>query len=329
MQSVASKKQVFFICGSMNQTTSMHQIAQALPADEFDCYFSTYYFQHPIITAGKWVGIVDRSILGGQFKAKSLAYLLDHNLNIDQELASGRNYDLVVTCSDLLISSNIRKKKIVLVQEGMTDPPTFLYKVFKKLGIQGGLSGCTAAFGDSKAYTKFCVASEGYKEFFVKKGCPEDRIVVTGIPNYDNCALFYNNDFPHKHYVLVATSDMRETLKHEDRKAFLCHCVDIAAGKQLIFKPHPNELIDRYEAEVHECCPGALIYPHGNTNHMIANCDVLVTQFSTVVYVGLALGKEVHSFFNLEELRKLTPLQNGGKSAQIIAQICQEVIANA
>jgi hypothetical protein len=30
-----------FICGSINQTTQMHQIAQQLV--ECDCFFSTYY----------------------------------------------------------------------------------------------------------------------------------------------------------------------------------------------------------------------------------------------------------------------------------------------
>jgi|GEM_PF-4758892 len=29
-----------FICGSLNQTTQMHQIARQLPAESFECFFS-------------------------------------------------------------------------------------------------------------------------------------------------------------------------------------------------------------------------------------------------------------------------------------------------
>ena len=56
---------------------------------------------------------------------------------------------------------------------------------------------------------------------------------------------------------------------------------------------------------------------------MIANCVELITQFSTLVYVGIVLGKKVHSYFDVDELYRLTPMQNGGTSAQKIAEICQ------
>ena len=55
---------------------------------------------------------------------------------------------------------------------------------------------------------------------------------------------------------------------------------------------------------------------------MIANCDELITQYSTVVYIGIALGKKVHSYFDVDELRKRIPMQNGGTSAQSIAELC-------
>jgi hypothetical protein len=53
---------------------------------------------------------------------------------------------------------------------------------------------------------------------------------------------------------------------------------------------------------------------------------VLITQYSSVVYIGLALGKEVHSYFDLEMLRLLAPIQNGGTSGQNIAQVCREIL---
>ena len=64
---------------------------------------------------------------------------------------------------------------------------------------------------------------------------------MTGIPNFDDCRRFLRNDFPHRDYVLVCTSDARETLKRDDREAFLQRAVEIAAGRPLVFKLHPNE----------------------------------------------------------------------------------------
>jgi len=69
-----------------------------------------------------------------------------------------------------------------------------------------------------------------------------------------------------------------------------------------------------------------MVYQHGNTSHMIANCCELITQYSTVVYTGIALGKPVHSYFNVDELKRLAPVQNGGRSSGNIAQICRAYV---
>jgi len=58
-------------------------------------------------------------------------------------------------------------------------------------------------------------------------------------------------------------------------------------------------------------------------NHLIANCDVLVTKHSSVVYIGMALGKEVYSDFSMDLLQELTPIQNEGSSAREIAKIAR------
>ena len=100
----------------------------------------------------------------------------------------------------------------------------------------------------------------------------------------------------------------------------------IAQGRPLIFKLHPNENIARARREIQQYAPEARIYDTGNTNHMIANCDVLITQTSSVTFVGLALGKEVYSDLNLDELRRLMPMQNGGSSAVHIAEQCQKLL---
>ncbi len=59
---------------------------------------------------------------------------------------------------------------------------------------------------------------------------------------------------------------------------------------------------------------------------MVANCDVLICQYSSLAHVGLALGKEVHSFFDLDELRRLLPLQHG-RAASNIADVCRALLA--
>lgn len=155
-------------------------------------------------------------------------------------------------------------------------------------------------------------------------GTDRDKITVTGIPNFDNVPAFLNNDFPHHDYVLVATSDMRECFKKDDRMGFLTKCKDIVGGRPVIFKLHPNEIRDRAIGEIKQVFgEDSLIYTDGNSNHMIANCQELITQYSTLVYVGIILGKKVHSYFDLNDLYRLVPKQNGGTSAQKIADICR------
>jgi hypothetical protein len=147
---------------------------------------------------------------------------------------------------------------------------------------------------------------------------------VTGIPNFDDAASFCDNDFPYKGYVLAATSCLRESLKYEDRKGFIRKALEIADGRQLIFKLHPNERVDRATREIREVAPDALILADGNTDHMIANCDVLITKYSSVVYPAVALGKEVHSDLDPEALGRLCPIQNGGTSGKKIAEVCMK-----
>lgn len=295
----------------------MHQISNYLK--DYDCFFTPYYADGWInYLVGKGYG--NFSILNGPFRRNTEKYLRDNNLEIDYRGVK-HNYDLVYTCADLIYPKNIRDKKVILVQEGMTDPENFMFYLVKYFGLYRWLAS-TSTMGMSNLYDLFCVASEGYKDFFIKrKGVNPDKIVVTGIPNFDNLKQYYTNDFEHKNFVLVCTSDARETFKYENRIKFIKDCVRIANGKQLIFKLHPNEKIERATLEVNKYAPGALVYSSGNTNAMIANSDVLITKYSSTAFVGIILGKEVHSYFNLEELKRLLPIQNNGTSAERIAGI--------
>lgn len=314
---------VLLVCGSLNQTTMMHKIGVEL-SRRHECVYSPFYADGPLRHL-KPLGLLDHTILAGRFRRTTEEYLRDHGLAVDDRGRRG-GYDLALTCSDLIVPKNLRRQPLVLVQEGMTDPETIVYHLVKKLNLPRWIAS-TSTTGLSLAYERFCIASEGYRRFFEEKGIPPERLVVTGIPNYDDCASFLENDFPHRGYVLVATSDGRETFKRDDRKAFIERARAIAAGRPLFWKLHPNEDWARATAEIAEWAPGSRVFTDANTNHLIANCDVLITQWSTVVYVGLALGKECHSHFDLGELRRLAPLQNGGRSAARIASVCEELLA--
>ena len=299
----------------------MHQVAMQLP--EVDAAFTPYYADG-IVDWGRRAGLVEFSIVGNKMKDLSLSYLHCYDLPVDFQGARG-GYDLVVTCSDLIIPKNIRQTPIVLVQEGMTDPENFIYHIVRRLRILPRWLASTSATGLSNQFDSFCVASEGYRELFIRKGVSPENIVVTGIPNFDNCAKYLKNDFPLRDYVLVCTSDMRETYKWENRKAFIKRAVAIAAGRQLVFKLHPNENADRAEAEIARFAPGALVFQSGNAEEMIANCSVLITRYSTTVYVGLALGKECYSDFDIDHLKQLVPWQNGNAASRI-ADVCREML---
>jgi len=320
------RRKILFITGSINQTSQMHQISKHLE-DDYDCWFSQLFPDSAFLKAiVKYTPVANGTVLAGQFKERSENYLQEHSLQIDY----GGNlhpYDLVVNCTDMIVAEKFRQTKTVWVQEGMIDRRTPLTELVKAVGLAPYFTGDTSLNGSTNVCDIYCAASQGYKNYFVKHGTDHRKLIVTGIPNYDDHFQFIGNDFPYHNYVMVATSDMRETYKFENRIAFIKNAVKIAAGRQLLFKLHPNERFDRAEAEISKHAPaGTMIYHTGNTSHMIANCSELITQYSTVVYTGISLGKKVHSYFDVEELKRLAPIQNGGTSAKSIAQVCRGYI---
>ncbi len=314
-------RNVLFIGGSLNQTTMMHQIAQRL--EGCNAYF-TPFFADGFLGLLARAGLLDFTILGGRHRRQTLRYLREHNLPID-EGGKSRRYDLIVTCTDLITQKVLRDTPVVLVQEGIMEPEDWTFALVKYFKFPRYLAN-TAATGLSDQYEIFCVASEGYRDLFIRKGVKPHKIAVTGVPNLDNLEAFRQNDFPLRGYVLVATSNARETFKRDARLVFLQQVKRIAAGRPILVKLHPNENRRRAIREIERFLPEAQIFTDGDIYPMIANCDVLITQYSTVTFAGLLLGKETYSYLNLDELKKLLPLQNGGKSAQRIAAICQDLL---
>lgn len=317
------RKKALFICGSMNQTTQMHKISEAL--SDFQATFTPYYatgLEGRLIA----LGLANMTIAGKKMADRCLSYLRHHDLAIDYGGASN-DYDLVLTCSDQIIPENIRDRPTVLVQEGMVDPTTLLFHVWRHFRRFPRWLAGTACNGQSGLYDRFCVASEGFRDYFVRYGADPDKIVVTGIPNFDNCRAYAEVPFSHRNYVLVCTSDMRETFKFDNRARFIRRAIDIAKGRKMIFKLHPNEH-PRAEEEIRRQVPDALILREGSAEVMVAHADVVVCQLSSLALVALALDKELHSYFDLDHLERLRPLQNQC-AAERIASVCRELVPPA
>lgn len=318
------KKKILYICGSMNQTTQMHKISLELP--EHDAYF-TPFFATGFLDLLNRLKLIEFTILGGVVKQNALNYIQENKLNLDYRGKSD-DYDLVITSQDITFPSNIKKFKTILVQEGMTDPPDWRYHVTRFLHLYRWCAS-TSMTGLSHQYDFFCVASEGFRSQFIERGINPNKIRVTGIPNFDNLIEMKELKFEHKNFVLVATSDIRETLKYENRKKLIEYALKIANGRKLIFKLHPNENVKKRIAEIKKYAPEALVYHGVSIDPLLANCDVFITKYSSTIFPAFVLGKEVHCAIDNEELRKLVPIQNEGTSAKNIAEVANELLASS
>ncbi|HTT72464.1 MAG TPA: hypothetical protein VMG32_14665 [Anaeromyxobacteraceae bacterium] len=315
------KLKVLLTAGSFNQTTQMWQIAQALPPAHFEPWFTPAYADGLLDTCRRF-GLLEWTILGERLSRRGMDHLRDQGARID-EGGRKQRYDLYVLCHDLIVPRNVRGGRSILVQEGMTDPEGLGFELVRRARFLPRWLASTASTGLSDCYDRFCVASEGYRELFVRKGVRPEKLVVTGIPNFDDCARYTRNTFPYRDYVLVCSSDSRETFKRHDRREFLDKVGRIAAGRPLVFKLHPNENAARAIREIAAVYPQAPVLTEGCAEEMVANCRVLIVEYSTLAYVGLALGKEVHAWEDVEILRRLLPEQHGQAALRIAGVACE------
>ncbi|HEY4240288.1 MAG TPA: hypothetical protein VGM88_10745 [Kofleriaceae bacterium] len=324
------RPQVLFICGNHNHTTMMHAIARAFP--ECDAYFTPYYCDpDTALDYLRRAGILEFVALGHQFRQKCIAYLHANGLAVDLGGARG-TYDLAVTCSDLIVPTNLAGTPLVGVQEGMIDPQLFWWGVmqaFPWLKLPRWAAG-TACTGLSNAYERYCVASDGYRDDFVTRGADPAKLVVTGLPNFDSFASHVQPGHWIEGHVLAATSDGRETFRRDDRKAFIKWVMQIARDRPVVFKLHPNEKVKRAVHEIHRWAPRAKVIASsagGNSGETLAaNCHTLVTEWSTLAYVGLALGKPTYSYRDLSRHGRMLPVQHA-RGAENIANVCRDVLA--
>jgi hypothetical protein len=314
---------VMFIVGTSNQTTMMHKIANELP-DHYDCYFSNFYGDG-IAKFMKEQNMLEVTIIGNAMCKANEIYFKEHGLQNDYR-AEKNDYDLVFSTNDTYVPKNLQGKKMILVQEGILEPVDWRFHTAKLLGLPRLLAD-TSMMGLSDDYDYFCVFSEGYKKEFIKRGVKAEKIKVTSAPNFDDLDKHYQNDFPHRNYVLAITCNHRETRRADDRIGFIRKVKRIANGRPIIFKLHPREHFDRAIKEIQDHAPESMIYTSGDTNAMVANCEVVVATYSTVILSAAAMGKKVYSdFYSQELLEDLMPIQTGGTSARTIANLGVELI---
>jgi hypothetical protein len=320
---MANRKNILCVVGSRNQTTQLHEIAKFLE-DDYNVYYSQLFGEGILYRAAAEIGFFDNTVLGrdSSFTRSSQEYIRMHNLNYDYRgTTKGITYDLALLSTDMIVPKSFKKIKTVWIQEGMIDPINKFAKLVNRLGLPPYTTASTALNGTTNIADLYFAMSQGYKEYFTTYGTDRNKILATGVPNFDHISSLKETTYPERDFVLVATSDIRELGGNDDRSHLIRKAVEIADGRKIIFKPHPNEKIRRVISEIYSLIPNATIITDPIIDTLIAHCDTLITQYSSCVYQGLVLGKTVYSYFPIEELESKKPIQNGGKSGEVISNI--------
>jgi len=163
------RPRTLFICGSLNQTTQLHAVARELR--ELDASFTP---STAIVSSTECarLGLIDMTIGGEKRRGWCLDYLKSHCLQ-SICMASGAVTTSSCTCTDLVVPKNVRRSKLVVVQEGIFDRDGMiaLPSVGHSASCLGG-SPALAQRGKCFVYDRFCAASDGFRE----------RIVTVEVP---------------------------------------------------------------------------------------------------------------------------------------------------
>ncbi len=163
----------------------------------------------------------------------------------------------------------------------------------------------------ARAWEKVCVHGPLSKEMFIRNGIPENAIVVTGQPRYDDMIL---QDVHGKHdallgclglktdkpLVLLATQPMVEhgLWSEERREDFFKLVLSAAreAGCQLLVKLHPREqskaAYDSFLSKLNNEHI-AIVQDEINTPVLLASSDVVITLHSTLGLEAMLMGVPV------------------------------------
>lgn len=310
-----------FLCTTKYNASVLRLVADALP--DWDCWFSPFYSTENTAYRLAWnLGFIQRTPLNTDYLKKVIQGMEELDLKLD--VGAKGSYDIIVLGNDIFVPQDLRARRPkVLVQEGWVWPHGWRRWLCKRTSLPGWFAGSNGS-GLSNTYDYFCVASQGYKELFVRSGIKDHRIVVTGLPTLDaverDFAPLMDNTEKLK-FVLVTTHPGREYFDGENRRKLLAQARLIAHGRPIVVKLHPHENHIRAIREVSAWLPEATVVVEGDTTQLIANCSDLLTTYSTTIFYALLLGKRVYCSYPTSEIIKLLPEQNG-QAAQHIAKVC-------
>src|ERR1700719_2263767 len=103
-----SAKNILLICGTLNQTKAMMAIGNELA--DHHCYYTPFYSDGHLLRASQR-GQLDFTVLAGPLRERTVAFMRDARLPVD-ERGEARAYDLIVTCTDLILQNNLEGKRI-------------------------------------------------------------------------------------------------------------------------------------------------------------------------------------------------------------------------
>src|SRR5262249_35130264 len=149
-RSSATRPKILFIGGSLNQTTQMHQVSRAFPPGAAEHYFTPCYVEG-FLEKCRRRGWLDMTVAGEPWASRCLEYREREELPVDFG-GSRHRYDLVICAQDLCLPKNIRGSKMVLVQEGMTDPEGLGFALVRRLRWLPLWIASTSATGLSDRY---------------------------------------------------------------------------------------------------------------------------------------------------------------------------------
>jgi len=162
-----------------------------------------------------------------------------------------------------------------------------------------------------RVWEKVCVHGPLSKEMFIRNGIPENAIVVTGQPRYDDMVrqdVHGNHDAllerlrlkTDKPLVMLATQPMVEhgLWSEERREDFVKQVLGATreAGCQLLVKLHPREQSKAaYKSFLSKLNNGhiAIVQDEINTPVLLASSDVVVTLHSTLGLEAMLMGVPV------------------------------------
>ncbi|MGI6483973.1 MAG: CDP-glycerol glycerophosphotransferase family protein [Methanobacterium sp.] len=206
--------------------------------------------------------------------------------------------------------------------------------------------GTSSEWGTGK-FTKIAVAGEYTKKLLMERGVDETKIVITGIPRWDqlvNTKIYnFNEDNNYKtnqkKIILFTTQPLVESgmWTEEDMEFFISNVVQIVGMNdkyELIMKLHPRDKKERYKSilkknDLEKYC---IVTQNANIYELLRKCDLLLTHICTTAIEAMILEKPVLIIDFKYPLKKVPFIEDGTFSAVLspdnLLDSIEEVIKN-